>query len=1005
MKEREKLEKLIAQAGELLEKEGMWHTNADNQALEDMVLQARKALEGKGRPPHSYSRAFMKPQRLEEQMQFAAKRYTMAPTYLEHGVWSYYGLEEAIRWYREKPREYRKEEFLLQAKEVLKKNEKRKEGIGAFDQKGIRELKEVLEVLEQSEEKENAGLLVQCWNKLYEVQLSRRYRSDMDSEDRLFLGKEELEKLREQIGEEGFIREQYREIQAKAEELSLEEVQKRYEYLHVPADYEELNKVYDLWSPTPSNINFTVPKDTAFGVLRFILPSCENEEQGLGHVWIDDVQLQAADGEFCFPRNGGFEETGDEEDKPRYWKAEKKSGNPRFLREERPHFRGRERCSVYLENPDKDAEGMWKYEENIPFAAGEIYTLKFSAKIDGKFQKGVLAEILFYDKEGKETGIFQKYFNKKSWIPCGDYNLRMQCDAICYAMTGNEIYARKTKYEILHFMDDFLQGTEYWLRENERPEGSDAYGAVQGGRNLSSIAASYAFIREAQVFTKEEKELFFAMLDYFLRYMMDKRNRSLLSLQAAQAGCSNWQMDMCIGVAFIMFAVPDYPERKAWIVNAVRVIKGMLVCTVNEDGSWPESLRYHHAALERLAQFASVLYRQTGENWFQDKLLKGMFTYSADMQTPAYAYFGNRIGTPPFGDHALSGGAEYACQGLYCKIIAKEDKRLADKMYTVWCKAGKPVKKLWGEGITLENLLYPWNEYQTDPDFRLQLGTETGYPQSGIYLFRNVYEEGKESFSAIMSSPKPIGHGHRDQGSFIIYKDNVPVIMDSGMEGYFDASTQWHLCSYSHAVMQFGAEPLPEDTEEEGTINLSPGLYSRKRGWWDTPRQSRVKKVFTGEKEEYVVIEIDNPGGKGIQTRIFYHDRIKDIYVVQDQVTDFDGQLLFSLPTVMTENQIEGNVIRGKGTFGVNLQTVFLTKTERIWVETGRSTDFFPHEGGLPMLSYIRAQAKDGFCVVLCPGDGNVIKEAAITEEGCIRISYESGEEGKITLPKNESVF
>lgn len=965
-----KLIALLRKAEQTKKKDGIYHTKADTRALEDMMQQAKLALEGKNQPPHSGRRGFLMHQDRRTQMEFAIRHYTMAPTYLEHGVWSYYGLEEALRWYQS--RDLRKEAEI----------------------QGIPETGE--------RQKELARKKAEFLDEEYEKLQVQRFLPDME-DDLLFVSTEELEDIKRAVIRDPFAKEQYKKILDKAQEMSLEEIRERYQLLFEPEDYPTLNHKYFLWSSTASNLNFTVPANTKFGRIQFVLPSEENEAEGLGHVWIDEVEILSASGAFDFPRNGGFERISKDKRCPALWEPVKRKGNPVLFREERYPFCGKEQGSIYMENQDQKDEGMWRYEEDIPFLPGEIYTLKFWGKVDGKFKRGVRAEILFFNHEGKQTGSFTTWFNKKSWIPCSDYNLRMQCDAVCYAVTGNREYAQKAKYEILHFMDDFLQGAEYWMRENKRPEGSDAYGAVQGGRNLCSIALTYDLIRRAEIFSREEKECFFTMLEYFLRYMMDKRDRSLLSLEEAQKGCSNWQLDMCIGTVMVLWAVPDFPDRKQWILSGQQVIQGLIICNVNPDGSWPESLRYHHAALERLAQYARVLLRKTGEDWFSQKYLQKMFQFSIEMQTPPYIYFQNRRGTPPFGDHALSGGDEFSCHGLYCTVMEKRNKPLADQMYRLWKQSGKPVKRLWGESIILENLLYAGEDYKPAPASFSELVSSADYPDSGIYIFRKEYGKEQEGFCAVMASPKPVAHGHLDQGSFMIYKDRIPVILDSGIEGYFDSSTQWHISSYSHAVMQFEGAPFLSTDRNEEEINLSAGKYSRKRGWEDTPGESQVKKCYLGEEEEYIILEVRRTQGAGRQIRTVYHHRETDLYLIRDQVLDFQGKILFSVPTVMKENHIQRNQVTGDGYYGVNLQTFFLSSTEKIWTEKGRCTPCFPASEKIPMLSYIRAVSKssEGFLVLISPNKERNIKTAS-QKEGCVVITFWQGRELVLRLPDSE---
>lgn len=282
------------------------------------------------------------------------------------------------------------------------------------------------------------------------------------------------------------------------------------------------------------------------------------------------------------------------------------------------------------------------------------------------------------------------------------YNLYTQCDAICYWYTKDTSYAEKSKIEMLHFLDDFCQGAHHWLRYNERPEGSDAYGGVQGGRILFTIAVAYSMIRDSGVWNKEERERFYGLVSYMLRYLADLRDRTLLTKDRAQRGSSNWQTDMHIGSSAIMMAIPDFPNRKLWMYNSEAVLRAQLDYKLNADGSWPESPRYHFASLEHFSLYARLWERESGENWFISKNanmpgLIDMFRYPLYTQTPPYAYFNDCIATPPFGDHKLGNGTEFALYGLYCDQVAQYDSDTAQKMYATWCRANKPVKGFWGE--------------------------------------------------------------------------------------------------------------------------------------------------------------------------------------------------------------------------------------------------------------------------------------------------------------------
>lgn len=72
---------------------------------------------------------------------------------------------------------------------------------------------------------------------------------------------------------------------------------------------------------------------------------------------------------------------------------------------------------------------------------------------------------------------------------------------------------------------------------------------------------------------------------------------------------------MCIGVVALLSVLPDFPNRKVWMYNAEALLRAQLALNLNPDGSWPESIRYHHAALEHFATFAAVWQQETGEDW------------------------------------------------------------------------------------------------------------------------------------------------------------------------------------------------------------------------------------------------------------------------------------------------------------------------------------------------------------------------------------------------------
>lgn len=998
---RSKLQNLVERAEQMLVSESGFYTEGTGLALIDIVTVAKRVLAGEHALPFVRSREFYRP-REDEDILFATTRFTLAPSYSSsEEIGNLYGLEPALKWFeqqnmRGKGADWLKKKagFVIDQAEELLGSATLGGDVGNYNPVAGGQLHSAVERVKQEtsnlsaiNEESLTFAIVNCVNRIRDFRFSRILRTDVDILSNLYLTKGDLQKLKEAAKRDEIISNQCRRIRELADNYSLAYIEKASLLMQAKMDYNHINQEFYVWSSTDKMINFTAPKRAKFAELTLVLPADENESDGLGHVWIDNLEIHSASGSSLEIWNGGFDEG--EEGSPYHWKPVTLKGNPEFRWEDEypycgggvrpsasgvnssppvglPAQEGQVCRSLYICNPTEQDEGAWVYNNKIAIKGGEGYTLTFAAKLDGKFKNGLRTVITFKDEAGVLLGEFENVFNRKSSLPNSSFQLTMQCDAIQYAFTDDVNYAMKTKKEMLYNLHDFCQGAEHWLVTNERPQGSDSYGAVQGGRLLCSLAVSYSLIKQADVFTQEEKENFYSLLEYMLRYMMDLRDRSELTPYEAQYGASNWQTDMCAGTGYLMMAMEDFPNRKTWLYNANKVLKSQLNLNLNPDHSWPESIRYHHAALERFAGYAKVLNHVLAENWFQDTPLSNMFDYSIQLQTPGYQFFDGHIGTPPFGDHALGGGSEFGSYPIYLEDIEKIDKNLADRMYQSWEQAGRPLKGIWGEAVVLENLLGVGKSYV--PANQLELNSTKNFSDAGIYVFRKNPFSTAQSYFAIMSSPKPVGHGHLDQGAFILYKNSVPLVMDSGIEGYFDSSTSWHISSYSHSCMQFSTRKIHRKVST-GAINLSAGTYSLERGWVDTPKTSRVLDCTIGTDIESISIEIMNPEGKGRHIREVHYIKAFDLYIIRDSVKDFEGEVIFNLPIAASTSVISGQRVLSEGYYEVVLETVFLSKLNRIWLDKGRTTRFFPSEETIPTMEYIRAvaDAKEGFVTVLYP--------------------------------------
>ena len=975
------LRKLIQESKACLADLRPYTTYVAQLALEDMIQQVEVAVNQDendecGLLPFTTKREFGDWHwNKEDACQFAKKRYTMASVWFEPGkAYSTYGLEDALAWFKtqdlRKPlavseineKSYEKQacEFLPMAEtcEYYEKicreflnNMTYGNSIGQYSNLAGEALSQALNQLTKIRE-ENTDItaiakeLAACLNALWELRLSRVLcsESNLESGGNILLSAAQMEEIRHKIESDSLTKGQYEQIKAVADSASLEQRKSAYSALFATSDnYEQLNREFVIETSAGNRPSFAVPKGTVSASFELRLPREDNERDGLGHIQVWNIGLKASEGKNILL------ETKD---------------------------------TVALCNKTSDHEPVWIYDKEIFLRDDAIYTVMFDAKQDGKLKKGMQIELTFFDKDGKKLGTREEDFNRKAWLYVKKYNLYTQCDAICYWYTKDTAYAEKSKIEMLHFLDDFCQGAHYWLRYNERPEGSDAYGGVQGGRILFTIAVAYSMIRDSGVWNKEEKDRFYGLVSYMLRYLADLRDRTLLTKERAQRGSSNWQTDMHIGSAAIMMAIPDFPNRKLWMYNSEAVLRAQLDYKLNADGSWPESPRYHFASLEHFSLYARLWERESGENWFISRNanmpgLIDMFRYPLYTQTPPYAYFNDSIATPPFGDHKLGNGTEFALYGLYCDQVAQYDRDTAQKMYATWCRANKPVKGFWGESVTLENLMYSSTlQGEANTSASLELTSCAAFPNSGIYVFRDHFGTSQENYLAVMSSPKRIGHGHKDQGAFIYYYHCIPVIMDSGIEGYFEASTPWHICSYSHAVMQFEAPPHGPIKKTSGFINLSAGTYSLERGWNDGPDCSKVTQLCLDDKNdscESISMEIKNQKGCGVQHRNITIDHSAETVTVQDTVTDFSDNVLFNLPILAKSAVQNENEILADGYYGVKIKITIHSNTESVVIESGRATPMAPGANDHTDLLYLRikAKAEDGVAITIAPYEAN----------------------------------
>jgi len=807
--------------------------------------------------------------------------------------------------------------------------------------------------------------LVDVFDAMRDMREAQLLRSETEPGSTLYLTEEGIQSLRDNIEQSPELKKKYEEAKAIADQVSLEDLQGYSAYLERNPNYSALNGKYKVWSGS-DNLLFTPPTGTVSASLQFSLDSADNEAVGLGHTWIDNIKISPANAPDLVIPNAGFELG---TTAPELWQPVNVKGNPILRWENRTNYSDEGTHSVYIENPTAADQGAWVYQRDIPLEANLGYTLTFAAKNDGKLKKGVKAVITYKNASGSPIGSIELINNRKSSMGPNS-NLSIQADALVYAVTGDIEYAKKAKERILWNLNDFLQGAEYWQLTDARPDNLDSYGKVQGGRVASILASAYTYIKDAGVFTEAEQEDLLAKFDYMNQFLNDTRDRTELDDYTVQVGASNWESDAVIGASMLSMVLPELPNSKQLIINANKLLKAQLAYTIGPEGEWPESIRYLYAVLSRLAVYAKALRNETGEDFFALPKLVKMFEYTLAVQTPPYEYFNNRISTPAFGDDLLLGGNEFSLLGLYYDEVARSNEALASQMYQTWVRAGKSLPSNGVETILMESFFTPIG--YTPNLTPLQLNSTDKYNWVGLYMFRNYFGTANEAFMSVMANKTAIGHGHYDQGSFTLYAGSTPLVLDSGVESYFNTTKNWYSGSSSHATVQF--------RNRDNTAYLN------------TPLVSDNQKFTTNDAIDTVSVRIADPNtnSAGSHTRnIAYVKDGLDAFVIWDQIKGATTGTIWNLPVTSSKlSVITGNKVESTGHYNMDMETnVLQPSNPLITQEWGRTTPLVPAIDGETKLEYIRvtAGANENYLTVLYPkakGKAGLTTELISSENG-----------------------
>ena len=842
-------------------------------------------------------------------------------------------------------------------------------GVGEYAPEAIATVKDAVDQAKNQQEHawDFSVAVVNIFNKLSELRASRGLRCELEPKSNIFFAEKEMKEFKSKVKTVLVYSKALDRIKSASNRRGPVEQTKILEHaLKQPTDYDKLNQHFTMFDSKFTTIRKEqVPPEAAYATLQFIFPSENNEASGLGHIWLDEITIKDETNVTREIPNGSFEQVTD--GMPEKWKFNVVKGNPILKVEERANYVKHGSKSVYIENPTKKDLGILESNKfKIPKDSAQIIT--YAVKQDGRVAPGqeLKCVVTFFATNAKHAEPLKETtlsWQKKSLV-AGSSD---QDSAIVYALTGDYAYAEKAKNNSVFKLNDFCQGLESWKRTNTRPDGSDAYGAVQGGRFGQTLATVMTFIKNTDLISTEEWDAITSQIDYLMASLIDFRDLSEASDDEIVWGTGNWQTDMALGAATLIFALGDkITHSKQLLNNALMLVKKQIDngLILFPDGSYNETVRYLGAILSKLAPFVKILRNCLGEDLMKTTDMWKLLEFLIQVQAP-YSRYHKSIDTPTYGDHNANSSAIFAYAGVFCDEVADFNISLASQLYDLWHYAGKPMPPFGPEDVHMVQFYVTCRQenYHNNP---MILQSTTKYKNSGIHMLRNNYGRTNELLLTVMAGNQWLGHGHYDQGAIALTYNGINLVIDPGVYSYFDGTTRWFVSSQAHATVQF------DNGSEE---------------FYNTPRTSQVLAEDLSHPLDYLKVKVEskqNHNHIGTLIRhVFYIKNGINAIVIYDEIVDCNLRSRLNMPVSAIAADVDGNCIDFKGHFDTHLQMIglqpacyqladkanVLSGNGNLSLEWGGSSNVAPKIDGAHLLKMARVyqSAGENFLTVLYP--------------------------------------
>lgn len=637
---------------------------------------------------------------------------------------------------------------------------------------------------------------------------------------------------------------------------------------------------------------FRTPENAAYMKLTFYI-------QGKGEVWIRGVQLTHSERGLPIPlENENFDQ------ELTKWEITSSTSFSTAILE--PSEDPRLGPCLHVKNLSEDDMTLLAMTDPIPVSAYEHYSIQLTLRLDELFlEEGIHAEVRFLNTDGQpmEVVYTSPSFNRKTPTTWATLLETAGADADAYMVTGDAVYAERAKRKILYMLPDMCQGMDIFRATGWHVD--DTYGAVHIGRGMAVTSVIYDQIADSDVISPDEDLAIHTHFRYIAGMMMDTHyyRFDLEEFPDEKGGKrSNWNADRATGLGIYALIFPEEELAEQYLEHACAVVDWQLEHVVDQDGAWPENIRYHGAVLHRYFLFFTLLQRLRGIDYLSRDKVKRMYRYLIGTVTPKDSVQGGpnsepKLLSPAVGDSTVDDNW-FRLFAYAAPFYAKLDPQLSREMMWVWKHGGDVVRDTGASPCTLLALLYPQPELpQEAPEL-----TSVHYAGIGYVIFRQHFGQwGRENYAIFESSPLTY-HAHHDEGHFSIWANATPLTLDPGTGGYYNGDRHWYVNGHAHNVVQF--------MDEAGIVQ-------------NGPLKSICEEIYFSDQLDYVRSCIPDVHAEAYHRHFAYVKAGADVYVVWDHIR---SQLnsVWNLHTMSTSSDIEENQLTAHCLSEMNLEVTFL---------------------------------------------------------------------------------